>query len=239
MKGYLLLHGFAGSPDDLGPLPEMLKKDGGTLHCPLLAGHGSGRDHMKSATWKDWVASAENALDQLKPLSSEVNVIGFSMGALIGVVLARHHPVDRLVLLSPPTLPNPRELFRGMTDVVKGQLKATDSAASMAYLKEYFRRLTRSPMHAINELYELIKAVEPLYDELEVPTLILQGQKDDLTHPKGARRIHSRLPAREKKLVLLPRSRHLICADCEVDRVMEEIRAFLALSPQTPKQKAR
>ncbi|MFC4077521.1 alpha/beta hydrolase [Salinithrix halophila] len=232
MKGYLLLHGFAGSPEDLMPVARMIKGYGGRVLTPVLAGHGKGRDAMREVDWEDWLTSAENGLDQLSRVCSGVSVIGFSLGALLTVLLARdYRVVDRVVLMSPPVFTNPTELMWGMADVLKHAKNPTGT-----YLKEYLRRLFRSPVRSIGELHGLMKTVEPVYRELEKPTLILQGGKDDLAHPKGARHIYNRIPAEEKRLVVLHRSRHLLCMDREVERVLEETESFLGLKETEPQR---
>lgn len=231
LEGYLLLHGFAGSPADLQPVAQMLKQEGRLLRCPVLAGHGSGRDRMRTVSWEDWVDSAEGSLIQLKDVTPRVNVIGFSLGALIGVMLSQRQRIHRLILLSPPALPTAQELIQGATEVARGPLAIHRRMGSGASIKEYFRRLTRSPVQAIHELYQLMKAVEPVYGELDMPVLIIHGAKDELAHPRGARRVYEQIPSEEKRLVILPHSRHLILKDDEVEQVLKEVRSFLTPAP--------
>jgi carboxylesterase len=229
MRGYLLIHGFAGTPADLEAVAGLIKEYGGAVACPLLPGHGGDRDLMRKAGWKDWVAASEQSLLELSSRCSKVTVIGFSMGAIIGALLGVKYSLDRLVLMSPPVLyTNPPELVKGASEAFRGRLG--DNPEATEYLKEYFRRLFRAPVRSLNELHRLIKTAQPAFDRLQVPTLIMQGERDDLAHPKGAKMLYERIPAKEKKLVMLPNSRHLICNDCERDVLLREVHQFLNLS---------
>lgn len=229
MKGYLLLHGFAGSPEDLAPIAQLIKNDGGLLRCPALTLQGNKKIQVKSGDWEDWVASAESSLMQLQDVCTQVHVIGFSMGSLISVYLTSRYKVDRLVLMSPPMNANPQEFVKGMAQSLKDQLKRASSSTSTPYLKELIRRASRFQLGYLTQFHELIDEVKPLLEKVTAPTLILHGEKDDFAHPNGARYIYQQLGSSEKKLVYLPKSRHLLCKDQEVDQVITEVEDFLGL----------
>ncbi|WP_146160507.1 alpha/beta hydrolase [Desmospora activa] len=227
MKGYLLLHGFAGSPDDFGELPLQMKAEGGWVRCPVLAGHQGGRKPMRDATWENWVGSAESHLSELNRISSDITVIGFSMGALIAAMLSeRHDCIKRLVLISPLVFPNPPELISGVAGAVKRRMRT--NASSGSHLREYLRRFSQAPVRSINEIHQLLRVAKPVYSRINKPTLLIQGGKDDIAHPKGAQEIYNQIASQEKKLVILHQSRHIICTGPEQERVFQEITAFLS-----------
>ncbi|MDR6225662.1 alpha/beta hydrolase [Desmospora profundinema] len=233
MEGYLLLHGFTGSAEDFGELPRRMKEKGGWVRCPVLAGHQGGRSQMRQTTWEDWVDTAERNLSELNRISSQVTVIGFSMGALIAVLLSdQNHSVKRLVLMAPPVFPNALEWFCGVANGIKNRANGTHRP----YLRSYIRRYSRASVRSVHEMHRLLRATKPVYGRLSKPTLIIQGARDDIAHPKGAKEIYDRLTVQEKKMVILPQSRHLICVGPERDRVYQEVFSFLSLPDYEEKE---
>jgi len=82
------VHGFSGTPGELRPLAERLARHGYSVEAPLLAGHGGSQDELAAVTWRDWVSSAQQALDALRTRCETVVLIGFSMGGAITLYLA-------------------------------------------------------------------------------------------------------------------------------------------------------
>ena len=101
--GVLLIHGLCGSPTEMRFVANGLAREGYTVLCPELAGHGGSADDLKASTWQDWLASAEAGLDQLSKTCDKVIVGGLSTGALLALMLAAKHPgkVSGLALYSP------------------------------------------------------------------------------------------------------------------------------------------
>ena len=64
--GVLLIHGLCGTPVEMRYVAHGLARSGYTVHCPLIAGHGGGENEIKASTWRDWLTSAEAALDELR-----------------------------------------------------------------------------------------------------------------------------------------------------------------------------
>src|SRR5262249_44808146 len=98
----LLLHGFTGSPWDLKPLAGSLAVTGFQGNVPLFPGHGT--SSMEGIRAEDWLDAGERALSQAAlKAKGPVRVAGFSMGALVAVVVAsrRLQDVAALALLAP------------------------------------------------------------------------------------------------------------------------------------------
>src|ERR1035437_5524360 len=78
-RGILLLHGFAGTPPEMRPLAEELGRRGFTVYAPLLAGHGTSPEELEKTGHRDWIRSANEALDQLHTRCRLLGVAGQSM----------------------------------------------------------------------------------------------------------------------------------------------------------------
>jgi carboxylesterase len=101
--GALLLHGLGGTPVEMRFLALALARTGITVSCPQLAGHTGGGVELKASTWQDWLASAANALDDLRRRCDTVIIGGLSMGAVLALMLAaeRRDDVDGVACYSP------------------------------------------------------------------------------------------------------------------------------------------
>src|SRR3989338_6066436 len=89
----LLLHGFTGHPSDLEPLDKAFTKHGLTCIRPTLPGHGTKSQDLNQVTVEDWLGATQN-------YDSDI-IIGFSMGALLAILLASERPRKKLILISP------------------------------------------------------------------------------------------------------------------------------------------
>jgi esterase/lipase len=62
--------------------------------------------------------------------------------------------------------------------------------------------------------------------EVKVPTLILHGARDRVCSVANAERVRALLGTRDVRVVILPRSRHIITRDLERETVARELRGF-------------
>lgn len=102
--GCRLIHGFTGSPPEMRPLGRYLAKQGLTISGPLLARHGTDYRDLAKTTWRDWYASAEEALVRLQSECPQVLIDGPSLGSLLTLCLAAQHPTIAGAVLYSPAL---------------------------------------------------------------------------------------------------------------------------------------
>ncbi|HVP67619.1 MAG TPA: alpha/beta fold hydrolase [Anaeromyxobacteraceae bacterium] len=237
----LLLHGLTGSPFEVRYLADRLHEPGG-YRClgPLLPGHGSAEE-LARTRWRDWVEGARAELLRLSGARRTV-VVGCSMGALLACVLARDLAgrVDGLVLLAPALeLTRPGRLAGWLArhtliaKVWPFARKRTGSDVGDEEMRARNPCLDAVPLASVAELLELARHVDALLPEIRVPALVVAGARDHTVTVAGARRMAGRLGG-GARLVVLPRSQHLVGIDVERERCAEEVRAFLrAAAPGT------
>ena len=92
--GVLVVHGFTGTPDSVRPLVHKLHETGFTVSAPLLPGHGTSPEDLKTKTAKDWFGHVEKSFFELKEKVDTVFVAGLSMGALLTLKLAALHLIE-------------------------------------------------------------------------------------------------------------------------------------------------
>lgn len=225
MIGCLLLHGFTGSPFEVEPLAEYLKKYDWKFSIPTLPGHGSTKEDMKNVTWKDWVQKAEEELKRLLAECSVVYVIGFSMGGMIAAYLSTKYPVAKLVLLNACVFYiNPGQIFQNMAEAIKSNFKSD----SKGLLRRYMQKSCSTPIRAVVHFRRLIKVLKPEINRVTAPTLIIQGECDDLVEPRSAHYLYQQIQSTRKEIHFMPQSKHIICHDCEKEQVFEKVEQFLS-----------
>lgn len=231
MKGCLLIHGFTGSPYEVSPLAEHLETHTDWLiRTPTLAGHGDTKDSLKETSWKDWVTSAERELEKMVKRCEEVFVIGFSMGALIAAHLATKYPIAKLVLLSPAVYHmDAQRLVKEVSGTVKDFFHHQTSA--IEHLQKYKRKLGSTPLKAVMNFKKIVKELRPVFGDIQVPILIIHGEKDNIAQPEGAQYIYNKVQSEEKEILLLQHSRHVVCRDCEIDIIFDKVEQFLLSKP--------
>lgn len=223
MIGCLLIHGFTGSPNEVEPLARHLENQGIRVVTPLLAGHGGDREAFRNSTWKDWIASAEEALIQLMQEVPRIQLIGFSMGGVIAAHLATRYEIERLVLLSPAIFtPNIRQLISDFVDAYR-----SGEGWIPERFKGYAKKFTTVPIKPVIQFRKLVRNVRKDIPNVRVPTLIIHGNCDEVVHPRSARFIYDTIQSNEKLLHFLPKSRHIVCHDEEQDLVKELVLSFL------------
>lgn len=223
MIGSLLIHGFTGSPDEVEPLHRELEDKGFDVIAPILKGHCGERKELKLATWKDWVASAEESLQQLIQRNQRVIVVGFSMGGMIAAHLASRYPIDRLILLSPAMFtPNYQQILEDIRESMRNK-----EGFFTERMLDYIQKAFNTPIKTVWQFRQLVKHLSKDLPNVNVPTLIIHGNCDDVVHPRSAKYIYDAISSHEKRLYYLPRSKHIICHDEEAEDVKHLVRSFL------------
>ena len=195
-----------------------------------LAGHGTSPEDMATTTWRDWVASAEEGLRELKARCDRVFVAGLSMGGLITLHLAAHHPLDGIIPMSAPAyiadrrfrfLPLARYFIRWFTPDIESDL--TDPEAE-SYLSAY----QVLPIPCLVSLGQLIRLVRRELPQVKSPALVMQGEKDHHVPTDSAPIIFDELGAADKELIWWPNSGHCITVDSEREAVWTRAYEFIA-----------
>jgi carboxylesterase len=189
-RGALLLHGFAGTPPELRRLGEHLAAHGWRCHAPAMAGHASTPEDLERTTWRDWAASAAEALHSLVEQCESVVVAGQSMGGSMALHLAAHDDRIRAVatLAAPVWLSDWRVRLLPLAKyVVRWDVPDADDVdlfwpEAVDELYSYGRRPTR----AIRQLDVFTGVVRRELPLVRQPVLVLHGGRDRVIDPRNA-----------------------------------------------------
>jgi carboxylesterase len=234
--GCLLIHGFSGSPPEMHPMGAYLAEQGLTVLGVRLAGHGETPEAMAMTGWQDWVASAEEGLQELQERCDRMFVAGLSMGGLITLHLAAHYPLNGAIAMSAPAyiadwrirfLPLVRPFLRWVTPNMESDL--TDPQA-----ESRFYSYDRLPTSAIVSLKSLLRLVRRELDQVRAPLLIMQGKHDHHIPPDSAQIIHDRVSTLDKEIVWWANSGHAMTIDSEREAIWARAFAFIAAHGGAP-----
>lgn len=227
--GCLLIHGGTGSPPEMRPMGEYLADKGLTVCGVRLAGHGTTPEDLARTTWRDLVASAEEGLHQLQEGCQQVFVAGLSMGGLLTLHLAAHHPVAGAIVLSAPAylqhwqvkfLPLIKHLIKWHDST--GELDLTDPSAAD---KLFFYR--RVPIVFGEQVNCLLQEVRRNLSRVTAPVLIMQGRCDRTIPADSAQILFDGLGTKDKEIVWWPNSGHAMTVDSEREAVWARTYAFI------------
>ena len=229
MRHLIYLHGFGSSPESNKArlFAERLEPLGTTVHRPDLNG-----PDFSTLTTTRMIAQVEQTMTRLPP--GPLMMVGSSLGGYVAYLVAVRQdqaraagqaipsPVDRLVLLA-PALDFGRSGFGSLDAAGLDQWRQTDRYEVMHYALNRIMPIRFA-------LYKDAQKYDAFSERLATPTLVFQGQRDEVVDPAMVRRFASARPAVSVRLLdddhLLSTSMELILAEstrflglCQTGRV--------------------
>jgi carboxylesterase len=232
--GCLLVHGFTGTPYEMRELGERLAAQGYTVLGPALAGHATQLTDMLPTRWTDWYGSVTAAYDQLCERCDVVFAIGLSLGGALVLHLAAHRPVNGVVAVSAPfTIQNSLILlfktFPFLYDLIphikkNRQNDDVQDPTIRARHPEYDSHPTRAGASLI---FDFLPHLRDDLRDVCAPTLLIQARGDRVVSANSMGEYHARLGSREKEMLWLERSGHLVLEDYSKEEAFARILEFV------------
>lgn len=226
--GVLCIHGFSGGPYEVKPFADFLQvTTQWYVVVPTLPGHGEVLA-MRGHTHAHWLMCAELAYRELAKKVDRVIVVGFSMGGLIAMYLARRYRVHKLVLLSAALkYANPRQLTKDIRDMAHHLRKRTLKQHEL--YTRYANKLRNVPMQSTFEFMKLVALVKPFYKTITTPTFIVQGKEDGIVPHEAAILLYETMRCTQKRLYMSKSGKHHICYSADCDEWFQQVYDFLQL----------
>jgi carboxylesterase len=245
-RACLLLHGLGGGAYELQYLGEYLYQLGWTVQGILYPGHDRPASKMPVSTWPQWYDHVLTTYYLLAQQYADIVLVGLSTGCPLALHLASHHPVYKLVMLSPylklrsywyyglPLETYLRTIGYLIPDVPRLRLPIFDrNKHKIAWKVAFYHSFN---LAAVRSAMNLIELVKPKLCMIQSPTLIMQPCQDTVVAPSGAQYLYDHLGSSEKELLWLENSDHVITLDRQRDLVFHEVGEFLSPSSSSQKQ---
>jgi carboxylesterase len=212
----LLVHGFPGSPAEMRALGGMLHADGWTVHALLLPGFGPEIATLERRRVEEWQAAVRQALRDLQARHSVTLLVGNSMGGALALDAAAACQPSGLALLNPfwkldhalwkllPVLKYVMPQFRPFR-LVKLDFDDAETRRGMAAfmpganlddprVRASIRQFA-IPTRVFDQLRRAGKAGRAAAEQITMPTLIVQGERDSLVQPALTRALAAAMRA--------------------------------------------
>ena len=254
-RAVILVHGLTGTPNEMRFLAWYLNSHGYTVFTPRLANHGQPIAVLQATPWRDFYQSVQAAWRRLRADHRQVFAAGLSMGALLALLLAADEGTDvagvsclsptlfydgwnvpwyqfllrlapwsglesRLYFREEPPygLKNERIRERVHRFYANADLQDMQDVDQLGY--PFF------PVRLLTELRRLVRCVEGRLGAVRSPCQVIQARHDDMSSMRNAVHIHERVASRDKELVYLDDSYHVITADQERGKVAARLLEF-------------
>jgi len=252
----LLLHGFSGSPLEMQYLERRLREAGFRAHCPNIPGCGMAarKDLFDTGTWRQWLAFASDALDELRRDHKRVYVAGHCLGAVLALRLAIERPLEVAGLalvsttlaydgwrmpwyrvLAPLAWRTPLRRWIAWPERHPYGLK--NERLREWVLRAWAARTEGSgatssagaaylPLAGIHEAHQLIGTVRRDIGRVQAPTLVLHAIEDDVASPRNAEFVALNVGSKVVRTVLYHNSYHVLTIDNDKQAVADETIGF-------------
>ncbi len=232
----LLIHGFTGSPYEMRPLGEYLASKGFRVKGIRLSGHGTCPEDMLFCTAEDWLESCRAAVRELAADQLPVVVIGHSMGGALSLLLASEAEVAAVVTMCAPVYLNSwLQHLVPIARLFKRYHRVLDLKKISPALRDARPVYDRVPVCSAVELLKLVRGAKAVLPRIEIPALVIQSELDDVVPPGNGRFIHERLGSRQKQLLTLHKSGHVVTMGADKDAIYQTVNQFVSgLAAQIP-----
>lgn len=250
-----LIHGLTGTAREMNSIAQRLNKQGFSVASPMMLNHNKSISTLKRTSWQELYNSIRDEFLKYSHDYENIFVAGLSFGALIGILLAREFPekIKALNCFSPTLFfdgwGNPKfkvflpliyrtplkywmyfkeEYPYGLkNERLRSKVESFYKDAGLFdYSKVHLYGYPVIPASCMYQNYLLAKKVISVLKEIKTPIQLLQARDDDVTSPKNSYCIYNRIGSRQKEIIFLENSYHIITADQERGKVAEQTVLF-------------
>lgn len=224
--GCLLLHGFTSCPFQLRLLGNFLSEAGYTVSIPLLPGHGTSPKDLRKCNWSEWYEKSKTELFELRKKCEKVYLIGLSMGGSLALHLAAHYEINGIVAMAPGLhLQNKFVFLSHYIHWLYPYSKKRSGVDIRA--KEKTVSYNKIPVRSLSQLIKLFKHLKYDLNDIYAPLLIIHAKEDHVIDEKSVVEIYENVSSKNKRILELNESYHIITLDIEKEKVFREIKNFL------------
>lgn len=228
--GVLLVHGLNGSTGDMAELQDVLQAQGIITRNMLLPGHGSKVKDMLSIGWEEWAQAVRDELNLLKELCDVVFLVGHSLGGALVLHVAAHEEIAGVVPICAPLHLHPwlkpavsiGKYLIPLVPTLREDVR--DPEARRRYIRDVYQW---TPLHPVESMVRHLPQLRTELVHITAPALIITSLHDHVVPARDGREIYRLIGSREKHLVTLHRSYHVVMKDHDREEVFDKTLAFV------------
>ncbi|MDF2699735.1 MAG: esterase/lipase [Haloplasmataceae bacterium] len=216
----IIIHGFCGETTQVEPLTNKLKQYGYDVYTPCLKGHTGFKKDLMQVTYIDWIHDVENLYLSLKEQYKEIILIGFSMGGLIALQIARKYDVNRVITLNTPIyLWNVFNIIKYIVFDLKN--------LQFDFIKNHSTVLKRYSFHAVKNFLLLLRETKKNLNEIKCDVLLNQAYDDETVRYKSVYYLYDHINSHHKKVKLYHHCNHMILQSEIAEEVMDDLYDYI------------
>lgn len=228
--GILMIHGFGGSPAEMRHLAKKLGRQGWYTRGMLLPGFGPDIKNLDKVGLSDWIGSAKKEWIAVMERYRPNVILGYSMGAAIGIHLAESLSPDALILVAPywhsPSILSLatsslkhiiRRIrpfkFANLSDPrVRNYLQQLLPGTNLndTRVQQLIRNELSIRLSTIDDVFKLGKVAYRDFQSVNSPTFIIQGKHDQVVTPENTRKLSQRIPKSLLSYLEIPADHELL-----------------------------
>jgi esterase/lipase/1-acyl-sn-glycerol-3-phosphate acyltransferase len=231
--GLVFSHGYMAAPAEARKLAEYLFTRGINVYLPRLRGHGTDPEALKHVRAVDWELDFERAFAAMRQVCDKVFIGGFSTGGLLALLHAAQHDTEGVIAINSALKLNSLQVsyivptLHAFNEMI-GHLRAKG-------IKEWVENKSENPdinyakhpLASIAQMEKVMTKVDKTLEKVTEPILVLQGDADPIVNPKSAQLIYNRVKASMKKLVVVPRTNHIIITGEGEEEIFQSVHRFI------------
>ncbi len=234
--GILCVHGFTSSPSVFKTIEKHLVDKGFLVSVPLLPGHGTSLKDLHLVTAKQWIRCVGAAYDDLAGRSSQVIVIGQSLGGLLVTCLAAERPkklAGVAVLAMPlslfPVGTKATSLFqrRWVRQLIPGIPKISGQDIRDKVAARTINSYSAISSHGLVQVANMMKKARKKLPQVKAPMMIVHGYNDHTAPFASALQTASLTGSENVRFLALEKSYHLVTSDVERETVAAQLLQFI------------
>ena len=226
MNHILLLHGALGSSADFDKLKTLLEKNY-IVHSFNFPGHGG--NEMPVSFSIPFFAEYVEEYCRIHSLSG-INVLGYSMGGYVSLYLAHKHPslIKKIITLGTvlywdETIAS-KEISKLQPSIIEEKVPQFAASLKAQHHPNDWKEVLNKTANMLQELGRNNLLTSDLLSEIQMPTLVMLGDRDKMVSRAKTIEVYELLPV--SQLAIFPNTQHPL-QGCDEEMMELIIRKFL------------
>ncbi len=230
--GVLLIHGLGTNHKSMMKIAKLLEEQNFIVDNTDLPGHNTSPEDLKDTEWTEWTEHTQRRLESLKTKSSEVFILGASLGSVISLYLgANNSNIAGLILCSTALKPfNFKSWFVYNFSIIQHFIRyisLNKIISKYLGIPKDWKRYEKIPVSSLIQATKLLKELKKRIKKINQPILIIQAKNDRIINRRGRKQVYNAIKSEDKTFVEIQRGGHIIMSDENYDQAFDIITKWL------------